>query len=93
MKEAGMRHHRIVFLGDRIIEGDEVSPDDFYDVETFRRCAAQWGGPENVLILRSAVVGEGVRQEKLEYLLINRAEITALGVGGMSVSGLEALRP
>lgn len=88
-----MRHNRIVFLGERIIEGDEVSPDDFYDVETFRRCAAQWGGPENVLILRNAVVSEGVMQEKLEYLLINRAEIAALGVGRMSVSGFEALRP
>lgn len=88
-----MRHNRIVFLGERTIEGDEVSPDDFYDVETFRRCAAQWGGPENVLILRNAVVGERMMQEKLEYLLINRAEITALGVGGISVSGLEALRP
>jgi hypothetical protein len=88
-----MRHSRIVFLGERIIQGDEIGPDDFPDLETFRRCAAQWGGPENVLILRNAVVGEGVMQEKLEYLLINRAEIIALGVGGMSVSGFEALRP
>jgi len=88
-----MRHNRIVFLGERTIEGDEVSPDDFYDLETFRRCAAQWGGPENVLILRNAMVGERMMQEKVEYLLINRAEISALGVGGISVSGLEALRP
>lgn len=88
-----MRHNRIVFLGERIIEGDEVSPDDFYDVETFRRCAAQWGGPEKVLILRNATVSDGTLEEKLEYLLINRAEIIALGVGGMSVSGFEALRP
>lgn len=88
-----MRHQRIVFLGERIILGDEIGPDEFHDLETFRRCAAQWGGPENVLILRNATVSEGGLEEKLEYLLINRAEIMALGIGGLSVSGLEALRP
>ncbi|MGK0617387.1 hypothetical protein [Meiothermus cerbereus] len=88
-----MRHLRIVFLADRIIQGDEVFPDEFYDPETFRRCAAQWGGPENVLILRNATVADGGLEERLEYLLINRAEIVALGLGGMSVSGVEGLRP
>lgn len=88
-----MRHDRIVFLGERIIQGDEIGSDEFPDVETFRRCAAQWGGPENVLVLRNAIVNNGALEEKLEYLLINRAEIIALGVGGMSVSGFEAFRP
>ncbi|GEM83098.1 hypothetical protein [Meiothermus hypogaeus] len=88
-----MRHDRIVFLGERIIQGDEIDSDEFPDVETFRRCAAQWGGPENVLVLRNAIVSNGALEEKLEYLLINRTEIRALGVGGMRLSGFEAMKP
>ncbi|GIW25375.1 hypothetical protein [Meiothermus sp.] len=88
-----MRHQRTVFLGERIIQGDEIGPDEFFDMETFRRCAAQWGGPEQVLILRNAIVSDGALEEKLEYLLINRAQIVALGLGGMSVGGFEGLKP
>lgn len=80
---------RVVFLGERLIQGEEIAPDDFSDKETYRRCAGQWGGPDNVLVLRGVTVGEGTWQERLEYLLVNRAQVQAIGVGTAVVEGLE----
>lgn len=80
-----MKRTRLVILDHHTILGEEIGPEEFYDVETFRSCATQWQGTENVLILRNATFEDASPHDKVDYLLIDRAQIRALGAGTMSL--------
>ncbi|RIH85506.1 hypothetical protein [Calidithermus roseus] len=82
-----MKRERVVFLGERVIVGEEIDPDELPDREGFRRQAARWGGPEDVLILRNARLEEASAGERIDYLMIRRSEISALGIGMAAVEG------
>ena len=78
-----MKRNRTVFLNGHVVSGEEITPEEFFDLEAFRQCAAQWDGRDSVLVLRNVtILGPGLH-ESLEYLLVNRAEVTALGIGSL----------
>ncbi|MBF6595194.1 MAG: hypothetical protein IVW51_12230 [Thermaceae bacterium] len=82
-----MKRNRIVLLGGQILTGEEIEPTEFPELETFRRQAARWEGPENVLVLRNARLENGSYSERLDYLLLKRDAIEALGTGTLSIEG------
>jgi hypothetical protein len=82
-----MKRERVVFLGERVIVGEEIEADELPDREAFHRQAARWGGPEDVLILRNAHLEEASAGERIDYLMIRRSEISALGMGVAAVEG------
>ncbi|WP_027891259.1 hypothetical protein [Calidithermus chliarophilus] len=82
-----MKRDRVVFLGERMIVGEEIDPEELPDREGFRRQAAQWNGPEDILILRHARLEDSGGSERIEYLMIRRSEISALGIGMAAVEG------
>ncbi|GEM85783.1 hypothetical protein [Meiothermus granaticius] len=88
-----MKRERVVLLGGQVVIGEEIEPSEFPDLETFRRQAARWEGPENVLVMRNARIERGAHSERLDYLLLKRDEIKALGIGlgveGLAGAGLE----
>lgn len=82
-----MRRERIVLLENRIFVGEEIEAGEFPDTEALRRQAARWEGHENVLILRNVRLEDSPFEERLDYLLVKRDEVKALGLGKLSVKG------
>ena len=82
-----MKSNRIILMGNQVLHGQEIEPSEFPDLETFRRQAARWDGPENVLVLRGVRLEGGPFSERLDYLLLKRDAIDGLGVGSLSIEG------
>lgn len=82
-----MRRERIVLLENRIFIGEEIEVGEFPDAETLRRQATSWEGMENLLILRNVRLEDSPFEERLDYLLIKRDEVAALGLGKLTVRG------
>jgi len=82
-----MRRNRIVLVNNQVLIGEEIEPGEFPDIESFRRQAARWEGPENVLVMRNVRLETGPYAERLDYLMLKRDTIDALGMGALSVEG------
>ena len=88
-----MKRERIVLLENRIFVGEEIEADEFPDAESLRRQAAVWEGHPNVLILRNVRLEDSPFEERLDYLLVRRDQMSALGLGKLSVKGFVASEP
>jgi hypothetical protein len=82
-----MKRERIVILNNHMFVGEEIEAEEFPDLETFRRQAARWEGPENLLILRNVRLEDSPLEERLDYLLVKRDAVSALGLGKLTVQG------
>jgi len=82
-----MKRERIVILDNHLFVGEKIEPEEFPNLETFRRQAARWDGPENLLILHNVRLEDSPLEERLDYLLVKRDAVSALGLGKLTVQG------
>ena len=88
-----MKRERIVLLENHIFVGEEIEADEFPDAETLRRQATAWEGHPNVLILRNVRLEDSPFEERLDYLLVKRDQVTALGLGKLTLQGFTVSEP
>lgn len=82
-----MRRNRVVFWQDRVIEGEEIYHEDFPDLETLQRYVALWEGAENVMVMRNVEIDGMATSDRIDYLLLDRRDIAALGLGKVMIQG------